>query len=66
MGFPGGSVIRINLPSRRCGFNPWVARSPEEGNGYSLQNLCLGNPIDRGVWWAAVHGVAKNQTRLSD
>ena len=39
---------------------------PEEGNGNPLQCSCLGNPMDRGAWWAAVHGVAKSQTRLSD
>ena len=32
----------------------------------ALQYSCLGNPKDRGAWWAIVHGVAKNQTRLSD
>ena len=37
-----------------------------EGNGTSLQHSCLGNPMDRGAWWAAVHGVAKSRTRLSD
>jgi len=37
-----------------------------EGNGTPLQYSCLGNPMDGGVWWAAVHGVAKRQTRLSD
>ena len=37
-----------------------------EGNGTRLQYSCLGNPMDRGAWWAAVHGVAKSQTRLSD
>ena len=31
-----------------------------------LQNSCLENPMDGGAWWAAVHGVAKSQTRLSD
>ena len=34
-------------------------RSPGEGHGNSLQYSCLGNPMDRGAWWAAVHGVAK-------
>jgi len=34
-------------------------RSPGEGNGTPLQYSCLGNPMDRGAWWAAVHGVAK-------
>ena len=37
-----------------------------EGNGTPLQYSCLENPMDRGAWWAAVHGVAKNRTRLSD
>jgi len=31
-----------------------------------LQYSCLENPVDRGAWWAAVHGVAKSRTRLSD
>ena len=37
-----------------------------EGNGTPLQYSCLGNPMDGGAWWAAVHGVTKSQTRLSD
>ena len=37
-----------------------------EGNGIPLQYSCLENPMDGGAWWAAVHGVAKNQTWLSD
>ena len=37
-----------------------------EGNGDPLQYSCLENPMDRGAWWATVHGVAKNRTRLSD
>ena len=37
-----------------------------EGNGTPLQCSCLENPMDRGAWWAAVHGVAKSQTQLSD
>ena len=37
-----------------------------EGNGTPLQYSCLENPMDRGAWWATVHGVAKSQTRLSD
>ena len=39
---------------------------PGEGNGTPLQYSCLENPMDGGGWWAAVHGVAKSQTRLSD
>ena len=37
-----------------------------EGNGNPLQYSCLENPMDRGAWWAAVHGVAKGRTWLSD
>ena len=37
-----------------------------EGNGTPLQYSCLENPMDRGAWWAAVHGVMKSRTRLSD
>ena len=37
-----------------------------EGNGTPLQYSCLENTMDIGAWWAAVHGVAKNHTRLSD
>ena len=38
----------------------------EEGNGSPLQYSCRENPTGGGAWWAAVHGVAKNWTRLSD
>ena len=37
-----------------------------EGNGNPLQYSCLENPMDGGAWWTAVHGIAKNQTQLSD
>ena len=40
--------------------------SPGEGDGTPLQYSCLENPMDGGAWWAAVRGVAKSQTRLSD
>ena len=43
-----------------------VSLSLGEGNGTPLQSSCLANPMDGGAWWAAVHGVAKSQTRLSD
>ena len=38
---------------------PGLGRNPGEGNGNTLQDSCLGNPMDRGAWWAMVHGVAK-------
>ena len=37
-----------------------------EGNGTPLQYSCLENPMDEGAWWAAVHGITKSQTGLSD
>ena len=40
--------------------------SVREGNGTPLQYSCLENPMDGGAWWAAVHGVARSRTRLSD
>ena len=43
---------------------PGLGRSPGEENGYPLQYSCLGNPMDRGAWWATVHGVARSRTRL--
>ena len=36
-----------------------LGRYPGEGNGNPLQYSCLENPMDRGTWWAAVHGVAR-------
>ena len=41
------------------GLIPGLGRSPGEENGNPLQYSCLGNPMDRGAWWAVVHGVAK-------
>ena len=41
-------------------------RSLGEGNGNPLQYSCLENPMDSGAWWAAVHGVTKSWTQLSD
>ena len=41
-------------------------RSAGGGNGNPLKYSCLENPMDGGAWWATVHGVAKNQTWLSD
>ena len=42
-----------------AGLIPGSGRSPGEGNGNPLQYSCLENPMDRGSWWAIVHGVAK-------
>ena len=43
---------------------PGSGRSPGEENDNPLQYSCLENPMDRGAWWATVHGVAKSWTRL--
>ena len=48
------------------GLIPGSGRSAGEGNGNPLQYPCLGNPMDRGAWWATVHRVAKSQTQLGD
>ena len=66
--FPDGSVVK-NPPAnagdaRDTGSIPGLGRSPGEGNGNPLQYSCLENPMDRGAWQAAVHGVARSQTRL--
>ena len=45
-----------------AGLVPGWGRSPGVGNGNPLQYSCLGDPMDRGAWWATVHGVAKSQT----
>ena len=42
-----------------------MGRSLGEGHGNPLQCSCLENPMDRGAWWATVHGVAKSQTRIN-
>ena len=46
--------------ARDMGSIPGSGRSPGEGNGNPLQYSCLENPMDRGAWWATVHGVAKS------
>ena len=44
---------------------PKSGRSPVEGNGYPLQYSCLENTINRRIWWATVHEVAKSETQVS-
>ena len=58
--FPGDSVVK-NLPANAgdVGLILESRSSPGEGNGNPLQYSCLGNPMDREAWRAAVHGVAK-------
>ena len=76
MGFPGGTsgketacpkkkkkkkLLASAGDIRDVGSIPGLGRSPGEGNGKPLQYSCLENPMDRGAWWAIVHGVAKSQ-----
>ena len=66
MGFPCRSVDKesaYNAGDLDSILGP--GRSPAEGNGNPLQYSCLNNPMDKGEWWATVHGVTKNQTQLS-
>ena len=60
VGFPGGSAVKNQLANAGdAGSTPRSGRSPGEGNSYLLQYSCLENSMDRGAWWATVHGVAK-------
>ena len=71
--FPGVNASQVELvvknpPAnagdvRDKGLIPGSGRFPGEGNGYPLQYSCLENPMDRGAWWATVHGVEKSQTK---
>ena len=66
-GFPGGSDGKESACSTGdLSSIPGSGRSPGEGNGNPLQYSCLKNSMDRGAWWATIHGVTKSQTRLSD
>ena len=66
-GFPGGLMVK-NLPTnaKDMGLIPGLGRFLGEGNGNPLQYSCLENPLNRGAWQAAAHGVAKNWTELSN
>ena len=58
---PSLSLLATLCPIRRAAGNTFG-----EGNGTPLQYSCLDSPMDGGAWWAAVHGVARSRTRLSD
>ena len=63
MGFPCGSDGKESACSAGdLDLIPGLGRSPREGNDNPLQYPCLENPMDRGAWWAAVHGVAESGT----
>ena len=62
-----GSEVKASASNAGdLGLIPGSGRSPGEGNDNPLQYSCLENPMDRGAWWATVHGVAKSRTRLSE
>ena len=50
-------VKKLPANTGDAGSIPWLGRSPGEGNGNLFQWCCLGNPVDRRVWQATVHGV---------
>ena len=67
MGFPGGSEVKASACNAGdLSSITGLGRSPGEGNGNPLQYSCLKNPMDGGAWWATVHRITKNRTRLSD
>ena len=66
VGFPGGSVGKESCSAGVMTSIPGLGRSPGGGHGNPLQYSCLGNPMDRGAWRAAVFGVAKSRARMSD
>ena len=62
LGGPDGKESICNAGD--VGSIPGSGRSPGEGNDHPLQYSCLRNSMDRGAWWAAAHGVTKDQTPL--
>jgi len=67
MGFVNGSDSKESACSTgNLGSVLVLERSLGEGNGYPLQYSCLENPMDRGTWWAKVHGVANSWTQMSN
>ena len=60
--FTGSEVKASACNAGDLGWIPRLGRSSGEGNGNPLQYSCLENPMDRGTWWATVHGVAESDT----
>ena len=66
-GFPGGLMVKN--PPANAGDPALIAgsrKSPRGGHGNPLQYFCQGNPMDRGIWWAIVHGVHRGRLDWSD
>ena len=70
MAFPGGSAVKnSSVMQEMQEMRVWSLGQEDplgEGTATYSSNSCLGNPMDRGAWRAAVHGVAESRTRLSD
>ena len=67
MGFPGDSDCKESASNAGALYSiPGLGRSPGGGHSNPLQYSSVENPMDRGAWWATIHGVAKSQTWLSD
>ena len=68
-GFPGGLAGKESSwnvgDARNVALIPGSGRSPGGGNSNPLQYSCLENSMDRGAWWATVHGIVKSRTWLS-
>ena len=66
LGFSGGSEVKESAHNAGdMGLIPGLGRSPKEGLWQPTPVFCLKNPMGRGAWWATVHGIARNQTQLS-
>ena len=64
MGFPGGSDGKeSSCNARDPSLIPESGRSSGKGNDNPLQHSCVGNSMDKGAWWATVHGVTKESDR---
>ena len=59
MVFPVAQTVKNLTEVGDTGLIPGSGKSPGERNGNPLQYSCLGNPTDRGAWWATAHGIAK-------
>ena len=64
LGRPRGMELPANAGDARL--ISGLERSPGEGNGNPLQYSCLGNPMNKEAWRAAVHGVTKSRTQFSN
>ena len=70
MGASQVALVVMNLPVnagevRDTGSIPGWGRSPGGSHGNPLQYSCLENPMDRGAWWATIHGLAKSRSQLN-